>query len=349
MKRPNQVRLQKVIADCGITSRRKAEKLIIEGRVSVNGETILELGTKVDPDSDLVSVDNNVVDTAATEKLYIVMNKPRGYMCTMSDPEGRKTVMDLCAGMRSRIYPVGRLDYHSEGLLILTNDGELANKIIHPSSELQKIYEVKVFGNVNEPIMKRLRAGTVGEDGILKADSVRIVKRLPTKTWLEFRLSEGKNREIRRICEAAGLTIDKLKRIAIENIHIEGIAPGKYVYITKPQLLQRLGMTEDGTKITTKKRFQYKTSKKALDIKKRFKSSGKAADSKDYQKYNKANYNDTMKLYKEIAVERKAKHDLENPPGKPMKRGKGQKVENTTAMPANLPIADAKPLNKPSI
>ncbi len=342
----SQTRLQKVIADCGITSRRKAENLIIQGKVEVNGQIVTELGTKVDTNSDVVSVDGNVIDTAATQKLYVVMNKPRGYVTTVSDPEGRKTVMDLCPGIRSRIYPVGRLDYHSEGLLLLTNDGELANIILHPKYELEKIYEVKIFGNVNEPIMKKLRRGTESEDGLLKADSVRVIKRLPTKTWLEFKLSEGKNREIRKICEAAGLTIDKLKRVAIENIHIEGISPGSYVYISRAQLLQRLGITEEGVKITTKKKYLYEPNKKAVNVAKRYHAKGKAADDKEYQKYSKSNYLDTMKLYKEIAEDRKAQAENPGTPSKYIPRIKPKTASKAPARPvARKRAATTSPLN----
>jgi 23S rRNA pseudouridine2605 synthase len=134
------VRLQKVIADCGVTSRRKAEGYILDGRVEVNGRVITELGTKVNPHTDVIQVDGNTLELLAVDKVYIVMNKPRAYMTTLSDPEGRPTVMELIYGVKQRIFPVGRLDYLSEGLLILTNDGDLANMIMHPKYEVEKVY-----------------------------------------------------------------------------------------------------------------------------------------------------------------------------------------------------------------
>ena len=143
------IRLQKAIADAGITSRRKAEEMILQGRVQVNGEKVRLLGTKVNPDHDAVVVDGDPIDMGRKENIYIVLNKPRGIITSMSDPEGRKTVMDLVQDVTERIYPVGRLDYLSEGLLLMTNDGELANNIIHPREGITKVYEVKVFGAVS--------------------------------------------------------------------------------------------------------------------------------------------------------------------------------------------------------
>jgi 23S rRNA pseudouridine2605 synthase len=227
------VRLQKFIADCGVTSRRKAEDLIVQGRVKVNGILATVLGTKVNPQEDVVTVDGELIDMAMVSRVYLLMNKPRGYVTTLDDPEGRKTVMDLCKEVSERIYPVGRLDYLSEGLLILTNDGEVANMIMHPSHNIQKVYEVKIFGAVSLPILSKLREGFVIEGTKVRPEAVRVIKQLKTKTWLEFRLREGKNREIRRICEAAGLTIDKLKRVAIANLSVDDIRPGSYMFITK--------------------------------------------------------------------------------------------------------------------
>ena len=209
------IRLQKYIADAGITSRRKAEDLILQGRVEVNGDIVRELGVKVHKNDDVVTVDGDTISPSRVEKIYVVFHKPRGCMTTLNDPEGRKTVMDYLGDITERIYPVGRLDYLSEGLLLLTNDGEFANHIIHPSGNITKVYEVKIFGAVNSDILKSLRKGVQTEVGFLKPQSVRVIKQLNSKTWLEFRLTDGKNREIRRLCEAVGLTIDKLKRVAI--------------------------------------------------------------------------------------------------------------------------------------
>lgn len=296
----NGIRLQKFIADCGITSRRKAEELIVQGRVTINGTTVTQLGTKVNPANDAVVVDGQIADLNAVQKIYAIVNKPRGYMTTVSDPEGRKTVLDLVQEISERIYPVGRLDYLSEGLLILTNDGEVANMIIHPSNEIEKVYEVKVFGAVNEFLLKKLRAGVQLEEGFVKPISVRVIKQLPTKTWLEFRLGEGKNREIRRICEACNLTVDKLKRIAIGGLVVEGIRPGGVRYVTKGNLLRAIGLNADGTKSKDSK--SYFSAKKSIDLKKKGAQVGSAADDEGFKKFRKADY---FKNVKELEEKRK--------------------------------------------
>ncbi len=294
------VRLQKYIADCGITSRRKAEDLILEGHVKVNGKRITELGTKVDPQEDSVAVKGDIIDVLAVDHVYLVLNKPRGYVTTVSDPEGRKTVMDLVRAVSQRVYPVGRLDYLSEGLLIMTNDGELSNMIMHPRFEVVKTYEVKVFGRVTDAVLKKLRAGTVGSDGILKPISVRVIEQLPNKTWLEFRLNEGKNREIRRICEAAGVTIDKLRRVAIGNLAIDKLSKGEWGFITKTDMLKLIGLNKDGTKNPSAP--EYVSGKKTIDVKKssRTQKNAKLADNKEFGMYKKENYHATLKLQKEI-------------------------------------------------
>ncbi len=291
------IRLQKYIADCGITSRRKAEDIITQGRVSVNGEVVMELGTKVNPNTDVIMVDGALADLQAVEKIYVYVHKPRGYVTTLNDPEGRRTVMDLVKDIPERIYPVGRLDYLSEGLLILTNDGDMANMIMHPKYDVTKIYEVKVFGSVTDNLLAKLKAGAQLEDGFVKPQSVRIIKQLPAKTWLEFRLNEGKNREIRKLCEAVGLTVDKLKRVAIENLTIEGVAPGKYRVLTKPQLLNALGFNSDGTKNT--KTTKYISPKKTIDVSKKGAQPGTEADSEAFQKFRRETYFETVKTIKE--------------------------------------------------
>lgn len=287
-----QVRLQKFIADCGITSRRKAEDLIVQGRVTINGQVVRELGTKVNPSDDAILVDGKVADLGAVEKIYLLMNKPRGVMTTLSDPEGRKTVLDLCMEISERIYPVGRLDYLSEGLLLMTNDGDVANMIIHPSNDIVKVYEVKVFGAVNEFLLKKLRAG-VHIDGVhTQPKSVRVIKQLKTKTWLEFRITEGKNREIRRICEAAGLTVDKLKRIAIGGLTVEGIAPGKYRHLTKRNLLNSIGIDSNGQKLENA--VEYMSAKKTISLKKKGPQACTAADDKAFEKFRRETYFESL-------------------------------------------------------
>lgn len=281
------IRLQKYIADAGITSRRKAELLIEEGRVTINGRKVTVLGTKVDPTKDIVTVKGEVIDPDSVDRVYIVLHKPRGYMTTVSDPEGRKTVMDLIPSSLGRVYPVGRLDYLSEGLLIMTNDGELANDIIHPSSNVTKVYEVKVFGGVNHKLLNELRDGfNDSEVGMIKPQSVRVIKQLPSKTWLEVRISDGKNREIRRLCEGHGLTIDKLKRVSIGGLAIQGIAPGSYSFITRKQLMDAIAE-------------EFVSPKKSIRVKSRPLQQCPQAGDRTYLRYRKENYFDTIKVRKD--------------------------------------------------
>lgn len=286
------VRLQKFIADAGITSRRKAEDLITQGRVKVNGLRVTELGTKVNPSDDVVMVDGNPIDQSDINKVYVLLNKPRSVMTTVSDPEGRKTVMDFVGEVPERIYPVGRLDYLSEGLLLMTNDGELANQVIHPSSNIEKVYEVKVFGAISQGLLKKLRDGAQTDDGFLKPKAVRVIKQLAAKTWLEFRLTEGKNREIRKICEANGLTVDKLKRVAIGGLTVEGIRPGGMRYLSKKQLIDLVGLGE-------KPPVEYWSSKGTVNLKRKGHQDCSLADNEGFKKLRRDVYYDSLKEIKE--------------------------------------------------
>lgn len=293
------IRLQKYIADCGITSRRKAEHMITQGRVTVNGEVVMELGTKVDPQNDIVLVDGHLADLNAVEPIYLMLHKPRGFVTTLNDPEGRETVMDLVKDVSERIYPVGRLDYLSEGLLIMTNDGEVANMIMHPKYNVTKVYEVKVFGSVTETILNKLRAGAYLEEGFVKPSSVRVIKQLPTKTWIEFRLNEGRNREIRRLCEAVGLTVDKLKRLAVGGLSVEGVAPGKYRLMSKVQMLTAIGLNEDGTLKKVANAEGFMSAKKTIDLKKKRPQPGTVADDETFKKFRRETYFESLKLISE--------------------------------------------------
>jgi 23S rRNA pseudouridine2605 synthase len=301
------IRLQKFIADCGITSRRKAEHMITQGRVTVNGDVVMELGTKVDPNNDIVLVDGHLADLNAVEPIYLMLHKPRGFVTTLNDPEGRETVMDLVKDVSERIYPVGRLDYLSEGLLIMTNDGEVANMIMHPKYNVTKVYEVKVFGSVTETILNKLRAGAYLEEGFVKPSSVRVIKQLPTKTWIEFRLNEGRNREIRRLCEAVGLTVDKLKRLAVGGLSVEGVAPGKYRLMSKVQMLTAIGLNEDGTLKKVLNAEGFLSTKKTIDLKKKRPQPGTVADDETFKKFRRETYFESLKLISEnkAAVEGK--------------------------------------------
>jgi 23S rRNA pseudouridine2605 synthase len=299
------VRLHKHIADCGVTSRRKAEKLIINKRVKVNGEIVSELGLKINPLEDIVDVDGIMLDKDSVEKIYLVLNKPRGYITSLHDPEGRPTVLDFVKDVSERIYPVGRLDYLSEGLLILTNDGDVANHIAHPKFEIIKVYEIKVFGIVTQTVLSNLRKGFSDNGVLYRPMSVRIIGQLPNKTWLEVRLSEGKNREIRRICEYHGVTIDKLRRVSIGNLSVLNLSPGKYRHYTKRQLLSTIGMSDTGELLPAKHKNKnsfgnigYISQKKTIRPPKKIFShddSTNSADDQAFIKFRKETYFEVLK------------------------------------------------------
>ncbi len=288
------VRLHKFMADCGVCSRRKAEEMIAQGLVQVNGEPVSEMGHKIDPLVDQVAVNGQILEKDHVQKIYLLLNKPRGYMTTVHDPEGRKTVMDLCQEFNERLYPVGRLDYLSEGLLIMTNDGELAHQIMHPRFNLEKVYEVKLFGVLSPALLAKLRQGAQLEDGFVKPHRVRILQMLANKTWIEMRIGEGKNREIRRLCEACGLTVDKLRRVAIGNISIEGIQVGHYKQVSQKELLRGLGLQKGGRPATTAPK-TYQSPKKTLRPGKRERLGLTAANDKKFYKFRREYYFATLK------------------------------------------------------
>jgi 23S rRNA pseudouridine2605 synthase len=206
------IRLQKILSQAGVASRRAAEKLIAEGRVSVNGRTIHELGTKADPAHDEVRVDGRRIK-AAERLRYILLNKPRGYVTTRKDEKRRKTVLDLLQGVREYVYPVGRLDYDTEGLLLLTNDGELAAQLTHPRHGVERTYEARVAGTPDERALEKLRKG-IPLDGrrTLPADVRLLNTDRASDAMLLITIREGRNRQVRRMCEAVGHPVDRLKR-----------------------------------------------------------------------------------------------------------------------------------------
>jgi 23S rRNA pseudouridine2605 synthase len=228
-----QVRLQKILSTGGISSRRASEAIIREGRVTVNGETVTELGSKADPDVDDVRVDGRRVKTA-TARRYILMYKPRGYITSRSDPEQRPTVIDLLAkgGVREYVYPVGRLDYESEGLLLLTSDGDLAERLMHPSHGVAREYHVRVRGVPDRGTMERLARGVVLDGRKTAPAEVKIEKLIEGSTGNDAVLSlvihEGRNRQVRRMCEAVGYPVVRLKRVRIGPIHDQYIRPGEF-------------------------------------------------------------------------------------------------------------------------
>jgi 23S rRNA pseudouridine2605 synthase len=220
-------RLQKVISSAGITSRRKAEELILTGRVSVNGEIIRELGAKADPAKDIILVDNELISLEEKNKVYFLFNKPRGCVCTTTDPQGRPTVMDYFSEVTERIYPVGRLDYSSEGLLIFTNDGDIAHKLMHPSSNISRTYAVKIRGHMDDSTLTKIREGVNLREGRVEPLKVSRGQKMQNNEWIYLQLKEGKNLEVRRIFSLFGYDVERLRRIAIGPLQIGDLPVGK--------------------------------------------------------------------------------------------------------------------------
>ncbi len=208
----------------GIASRRKAEEFIIEGRVTVNGETAA-LGTKADPSKDHIKVDGKLI-TRAEPKVYLMLNKPAGVVTSLSDPEGRPTVKDFLKGIKYRVFPVGRLDYDSEGLLLMTNDGDLAHSVLHPSKKIPKIYLVKAQGIIDEAVMEKLRRGVRLEDGLTAPAKVKRIRQTGNNTWVEMIIYEGKKRQIRRMLESVCHSVIKLRRIGVDGLKLGDLKPG---------------------------------------------------------------------------------------------------------------------------
>ncbi len=235
-----QERLQKIIAHAGVSSRREAEAMIREGRVTLNGRVVEELGTRADPDRDHIKVDGKLI-TKAEPHRYILLYKPKEVMTTVEDPQGRRTVIDLVRGIRERIYPVGRLDFHSEGLVLLTNDGELAFKVSHPTHGSVKTYSVKVRGVPEERLVDKLRRGiTIDGKRTLPCD----IERMHTtgkrddegNSWFEVKLREGRTQQIRKMFQAVGHPVSKLRRVAIGPISDPKLTPGVWRELTKQEV-----------------------------------------------------------------------------------------------------------------
>ena len=229
------IRLQKFIADSGLMSRRAAEKEIEAGNVSVNGH-VATLGTKVDPRNDHITYRGKKIKYEKTEYVYIMMNKPRGYLSSTSDDRDRKCVIDLLTGVETRVYPVGRLDMISEGMLLLTNDGELKNRLTHPSHTIPKVYRVKVGGKVSDEQYDILTSPLVIDGYKIKPVDVVIQEEDETGTVLKMSLFEGRNRQIRKMCEQAGLTVKRLSRVSIGNLKLDGLPVGKWRYLDEKEV-----------------------------------------------------------------------------------------------------------------
>jgi len=228
-------RLQKLIATAGIASRRHAEELITAGRVTVNGAVVKELGTKADPERDHIKVNGKLINPQlkARDKVYVLLNKPRGYLSSVSDPEGRPLVTELLPSNLGRLHPVGRLDFNTEGLLLLTNDGDFTNYVTAARNRVEKVYEVKVKGVPPEGAMQRLRRGVTFEDGTRTAPA-KITKLGETKTnaWYEVLLHQGRNQQVRRMFELIGHSVLKLRRVRIGFLTDENLKPGHWRFLS---------------------------------------------------------------------------------------------------------------------
>src|SRR5574341_1360960 len=236
-------RIQKIISAAGVTSRRAAEDLILEGRVRVNGKVVTELGSKADPEKDHIKVDGKLINPQQP-KAYIVLNKPVGYVTTMSDPEGRQTVQDLLKGVRVRVYPVGRLDYNTEGLLLLTNDGDFAHLIPHPKYELPKTYLVKIKGVLNDAAINRLESGVFLTDGKTAPARVKRLRKEEANSWVEITIHEGKKRQVRRMIDHVGNSVIRLKRVRVGNLPLGNLPPGSYRHMTPEEVTMLRDMAE---------------------------------------------------------------------------------------------------------
>ena len=227
-------RLQKLLAHAGIASRRKAEQLIREGRVVVNGSVVTELGSKADSERDHIKVDGKHIH-APEKPVYLLMNKPRNFVTTVSDPEGRPTVMDLLRGVKARVYPVGRLDFHSEGLLLLTNDGDFAKRIMAAATHVAKIYVVKVNGLLTPAQEVKFRDGVALSGKKTAPAGLKLIRRAENP-WYEVRLTEGRQNQIRLMFRNFGRLVEKLRRIKVGFLELGSLEPGKFRHLTAAEV-----------------------------------------------------------------------------------------------------------------
>ena len=228
------VRIQKYISDCGYASRRKAEELIREGVVTVNGKTA-QIGDKVDENTCSVKIHNKLIKPQE-KKVYIMLNKPTGYLSSVTDDRGRKTVVDLIPASKERVFPVGRLDYDTEGLIILTNDGDFTYKITHPKHEIKKTYIATLSGIFTVENAEKLKNGIEIEDYVAVANEIKILKEKDKKSEVLITISQGKNRQVRKMFDKVGYPVLKLKRISIGNLKLGDIKTGEYKYLSKEEL-----------------------------------------------------------------------------------------------------------------
>lgn len=239
----DRVRLQKFLASAGLASRRRCEELIAEGRVKVNGAVVTRLGTRVDPSADVIEVDGKRL-LPAPEKFYVMLNKPKGYVTTARDELGRRTVLDLVSGLKSRLFPVGRLDMETEGLLILTNDGEFANLLMHPRHEVWKTYVAVVRGHISKEAVNALCRGIVLEDGPTAPAKVRLLKS-DDRSVVELSIREGRKRQVRRMFAALGYGIEDLKRISYGPIRLGDLPKGRWRLLSKAEVEKLMALAKN--------------------------------------------------------------------------------------------------------
>jgi len=228
-------RLQKILASAGVCSRRKAEEFIAEGRVAVDGEIVREMGFKIDPQGHTITVDNRPIKFIA-RKVYLLLNKPSGYVTTLSDPQGRPIVTSLTKAVRERIFPVGRLDFDTEGALLLTNDGDLAQKILHPKYEIRKTYLAIVAGKVLRTEITALEKGIMLNGKKTWPAKIEVIETTAKSSKLKIIIHEGRKRQVRRMCAAIGHKVTYLKRLAYGGLHLGDLPPGKYRRLNKTDL-----------------------------------------------------------------------------------------------------------------
>ncbi len=229
-----EIRLQKIIADAGIASRRKAEELIVQGLVQVNGKIVRELGFKADPNKEKIKVNGKIIKPNL-KKIYLALNKPVGIISSRKDEKGRQTVIDIIP-LDDYLYPVGRLDFESSGLIILTNDGEAANSLLHPKFEIPKTYKVDIEGELKNSDLEKFKAGIKLEEGLTAPAKAKILSKGRTYTKLEVIIHEGKNRQIRRMFEELGYQVTRLKRISIGNIELGKLPIGRHRYLSPEEI-----------------------------------------------------------------------------------------------------------------
>jgi pseudouridine synthase len=238
-------RLQKIISRAGIASRRKAEELIIDGRVRVNNEIIIELGSKADITKDRITIDGEAI-SSPENRVYLILNKPSGYICSRNDPENRPTVLDLIKNINERIFPVGRLDYDTEGLIVLTNDGDFSQILQHPSSNIPRTYLVKVKEIPKEEDLARLRQGIYIDKIKTNEAKIKIVNKLPKNAWLEVVLWEGRNRQIKKMFEAIGHRSLRIVRTEFGPISLKNLAQGTFRFMNRKEIndVRKLGRSK---------------------------------------------------------------------------------------------------------